>query len=99
MKKLLLPFFLLMLINAFCQEKFQLAPPLLKYKSIFFTKKTTLEITFNQPGAGVRYTLTGKEPTEKDMIYTKFIPITGRRVTVKARAIGNHFIASEIASV
>ncbi len=38
-------------IIVFSQALFQLAPPMLKYKSGFFSGSTSFEITFNQPGA------------------------------------------------
>ena len=64
MKKLLLPFFLFLMQNCFSQPSFQLAPPILKYKSAFFSGTTSFVFIFNQPGAEVRYTLNGNEPTE-----------------------------------
>lgn len=81
------------------QGKFQLAPPLLKYESIFFKGSAQLKILFAQPGARVHYTLNGKEPTEKDPVYTKPLLFTKPVTTVKARAFSPSFLPSESASI
>lgn len=94
MKKLLLLSFLFIGVNTIAQEKFQLAPPMLKFSSAFFAGTTSFEIMFNQPGAEIRYTLNGNEPTEKDLLYTGPVIIT-KRTTVKVKAIGNNFLPSE----
>jgi hypothetical protein len=99
MKKLVLLFLLVVTQYSFAQQLFQLAPPLLKYQSIFFHDKTTLEIKFDQPGAEIRYTVNGDEPTAKDLLYTKPIAIAGKRVNIKAKAIGKEFLSSETVSV
>lgn len=99
MKRLVFLFLLVITQYSFAQQLFQLAPPLLKYKSVFFQDKTTLEIKFAQPGAEIRYTINGNEPTEKDLLYTKPLVITGKRVTIKAKAIGKDFLPSETVSV
>ena len=80
--------------ESFCQQKFQLAPPMLKYESGFFSGKTSFEIIFNQPGAEVRYTLNGNEPTQKDLLYSKAVSIT-KKTLVKVKAFGNDFLPSE----
>jgi hypothetical protein len=76
------------------QPVFQLAPPMLKYHSGFFNGSTSFEVIFDQPGAEVHYTLNGKEPTKKDPLYSKAVPIN-KRTVVKAKAFGNDFTASE----
>ena len=93
-KKILLPVFLLSIHHCFSQPLFQLAPPMLKYKSGFFSGSTSFEIIFNQPGAEVRYTLNGSEPTDKDPVYSTAVPIT-KKTTLKAKAFGNNFLPSE----
>ncbi|MFC0775463.1 chitobiase/beta-hexosaminidase C-terminal domain-containing protein [Terrimonas alba] len=80
--------------ESFGQQKFQLAPPMLKYESGFFSGKTSLEVIFNQPGAEVRYTVNGNEPTEKDRLYSNPIPIT-QKTLVKVKAFGNDYLPSE----
>jgi hypothetical protein len=99
MKKLVLLLFLVVTQYSFAQQLFQLAPPLLKYQSVFFHDKTTLEIKFEQLGAEVRYTVNGAEPTAKDLLYIKPITITGKRVSIRAKAMGKDFLPSETVSV
>ena len=94
MKQLLFGFFLLMGVNVYSQQVFQLAPPLLKYQTVFFEGSTSVEIMFNQPGAEVRYTLNGKVPTVNDKLYEKPVRIT-KQSTLKAKAFGKNFLASE----
>lgn len=94
MNKILLPVSLLLIQSSFGQQKFQLAPPMLKYESGFFSGKTSLEVIFNQPGAEVRYTLNGNEPTQKDFLYSKAVSIT-KKTLVKVKAFGNDFLPSE----
>jgi len=96
-KSLLTLFFVFMFHTGFCQQSFQLAPPLLKYKSGFFTGSTNVELLFRQPGAVVRYTLDGKEPNEQDLLYTKPITIN-KNCTVKAKSFGANFSPSETVS-
>ena len=93
-KKLLLPVFLLGIQNCFSQSIFQLAPPLLKYKSVFFSGSTSFEVIFNQPGAEVHYTMNGNEPTENDPLYSSAVTVT-KREQVKAKAFGKNFLPSE----
>lgn len=90
-------FFLWVKLNSNSQPIFQLAPPILKYSSAFFADSTRLEIVFKQPGAEVRYTLNGSEPTEQDFIYSKALSIA-KNTTVRARAFGKQFSASETVS-
>jgi hypothetical protein len=94
MKKILLLIFIFMVHYCFAQQQFQLATPLLKYRSMFFADTTSFTINFNQPGATVHYTLNGEEPTEKDPLYKKWVTIT-KRTIVKAKAFSNYFSASE----
>ncbi len=93
-KKILLPVLLLVFNNCFSQVLFQLAPPMLKYKSGFFSGSTSFEIIFNQPGAQVHYTLNGNEPTDKDPVYSTAVPIT-KKTILKAKAFGKNFLPSE----
>jgi hypothetical protein len=80
--------------QSFCQQQFQLAPPMLKYTSGFFSGSTSFEIIFNQPGAEVHYTLNGQEPTEFDPLYSQAVTINKKSV-VKAKAFGKDFLPSE----
>jgi len=89
---------LLLLLNnsysLFAQERFQLAPPLLKYNSVFFADKTTVEIKFAQSETRVHYTLNNNEPAEQDPVYTEPIRITKNLTALKAKAFGNNFLPS-----
>ncbi|MGZ8524069.1 MAG: FN3 associated domain-containing protein [Chitinophagaceae bacterium] len=96
-KKLALPVFIFMMQSCFSQTTFQLAPPMLKYKSAFFSGTTSVQVIFNQPGAEVRYTLNGKEPAEIDLLYSTPLAIT-KRTQVKVKAFGNNFLPSETVS-
>jgi hypothetical protein len=83
----------------FAQDTFQLAPPLLKYGSIFFADKTDLAIKFAQRGTAVHYTINGNEPSARDTKYKKPISITDNFTTVKAKAFGNNFHPSATVAV
>ncbi len=97
MIKKLLFLFLLFLVQDCFSQPFQLAPPMLKYKSAFFSGTTSFEVIFNQPGAEVRYTLNGNEPTENDLLYSAPVPVT-KRTQVKVKAFGKDFLPSETVS-
>ncbi|SFH25633.1 chitobiase/beta-hexosaminidase C-terminal domain-containing protein [Pedobacter insulae] len=95
MIKNLLTLFLLLIFGAgFCQDHLQLAPPLLTYPSAFFTGSTQVQLRFRQPGAEIRYTLDGKEPTRHDLLYSDPITII-TNCTLKARSFAKAFDASE----
>ncbi|HPH33258.1 MAG TPA: chitobiase/beta-hexosaminidase C-terminal domain-containing protein [Chitinophagaceae bacterium] len=81
----------------YSQELFQLAPPLLKYPSVFFENKTVAEIKFAQEGTTVHYTLNGQEPTLTDPVYTGPVSITQNLTILKAKAFGAAFLPSETA--
>jgi hypothetical protein len=82
----------------FSQPLFQLAPPMLKYKSAFFSGTTSFEVIFNQPGAEVRYTLNGTEPTEHDLLYSSPVVIS-KKTQVKVKAFGKDLLPSETVGV
>ncbi len=96
MERLLTAFLLFIVHNSFSQE-FQLAPPLLKYKSVFFSGSVTFSVVFNQPGAAVYYTLNSNEPTEHDLMY-KTPVIISKKTVVKVKAIGKDYLSSETIS-
>jgi hypothetical protein len=84
-------------LQSFSQPLFQLAPPMLKYPSAFFTGNTSFEVIFNQPGAEVHYTLNGNEPTEHDPVYSGIVPVN-KKTIVKVKALGKDFLPSETVS-
>ncbi len=94
MKKIMVLIFIFTVHYCFAQQQFQLATPMIKYRSVFFTDTTSFTINFNQPGATVHYTLNGEEPTENDLLYKTPVRIT-KRTIVKAKAFSNNFSVSE----
>jgi hypothetical protein len=90
---------ILILTTQYCcgQQSFQLAPPILKYRSVFFADTISCSVLFNQPGAAVHYTLNGKEPASSDKVYTQSLLFKKGNI-VKAKAFGKDFMASETVS-
>ena len=99
MKSIIVLFLLYIPYPLFAQDTFQLAPPLLKYSSVFFADKTTVEIKFAQRGTVVHYILNNREPAGQDPVYTKPITIKNNFTTLKAKAFGNNFRPSETVAV
>lgn len=85
-------------VSAHAQDIFRLAPPLMRYKSVFFSKPMKVSLLFEQPGTAIRYTLNGAEPTENDSIYRVPLTIGTHLTTIKAKAFGNGFLPSETVS-
>lgn len=94
MRKIVAITLLLLAQYSFGQPVFQLAPPMLDYSSAFFSKAASFKVIFDQPGAEIRYTLNGNEPTEKDALYSSPVAIT-KKTTVKVKAFGKNFLPSE----
>jgi Fn3 associated len=78
------------------QETFQLAPPLLTYPSVFFTKEAKIDMAFAEPNTEIHYTTNGKTPTENDPIYKTPLSITTNFTTVKARVFSKTYQASDV---
>lgn len=78
------------------QDTFQLALPLLKYPSVFFTKEAKIEMAFAEPNTQIHYTLNGQNPTENTHIYTKPIIISKSFTTVKARVFSKNYAPSDV---
>lgn len=99
MRKLIFLFLLFHFSNlTHAQDKFQLASPLVKYKSAYIRDSVIVEVLFNQPGAAVHYTLELRDPTEKDPVYRT--PLSVKKPgTIRFKAIGNDFEPSETISV
>lgn len=81
---------------AMAQEQFQLAPPFMKYPSVFFEKETSVSLLFAQKGTSIHYTTNGKVPTQQDPEYRSPIRITEHNTTVRARVFGKGYQASEV---
>ncbi|HSB92880.1 MAG TPA: chitobiase/beta-hexosaminidase C-terminal domain-containing protein [Flavitalea sp.] len=77
------------------QPSYQLATPLLKYESVFFTKQALVELQFRFSGSQIRYTLDGSEPTESDRLYRRPVSIKKGFTTLKGRVFATGFKGSE----
>ncbi len=89
-----------LVLSTFCvgQSPVQLAPPLLKYQSVFFKNEAIVELKFAQKGTQIHYTLNGKNTKGKDLIYSKPIQIKNSFTTVNAMVEGDGFLPSEMVS-
>lgn len=81
------------------QDTFQLAPPYLRYNSVFFEKEVLVSMEFDQAGTEIHYSLSGFEPTEKDPVYKKPLRLNKEWNMLKAKAFGKGFRPSETAKV
>jgi len=98
MLKLICCIILLLPYSLFAQDSLQLTPPLIKYNSIFFSKKTRVELIFAYPNTNIHYTLNQKEPTIANTVYKKPIWVGDNLITIKAKVFGKGYIASDIAT-
>ena len=78
------------------QDTFQLAPPVLRFESVFFEKNAKVGVDFAMKGAQVRYTLNGQDPTEKDRRYRKPLRLDQRYTSLKTRAFRKGYLPSEV---
>lgn len=85
--------------HSYAQQSFQLAPPMLKYHSIFFKTSEMVSIQFAQPATKVFFTVNGKEPTQNDSYYKKPISIRKTFTTLKAKVFGDGFLPSETVAI
>lgn len=99
MNKAAVSFLLFMIAATGYAQPVQLAPPLLKYNSVFFKDKATVELLFAQQGTAIHYTLNGEQPTGRDKIYTKPILVKNSITTLKAITTGEGFLPSAPVSV
>jgi hypothetical protein len=81
------------------QDTFQLAPPYLRYNSVFFEKEARVSMEFDQAGTQIHYTLSGFEPTENDPVYKKPLRLKKEWNMLKAKTFGNGFRPSETVKV
>jgi len=77
------------------QDTFHLAPPYLRYESVFFKKEARVTIEFAQPGTRIHYNLNRLGLTETDPIYSKPIRIKKNADLLSARVFGDGFLPSE----
>ncbi|MFN0176002.1 MAG: chitobiase/beta-hexosaminidase C-terminal domain-containing protein [Saprospiraceae bacterium] len=77
------------------QDTFQLAPPYLHCKSVFFEKPAQVKLEFAQAGTQIHYTVNGKIPTQNDPDYKGPIRIKKNHTTLKAKVFGAGFFPSE----
>ena len=98
-KAFLLILTFLFFYNCDAQKAFQLAPPMLKYHSVFFKTSEMVSMQFAQPATKIFFTLNGKEPTQNDSYYNKPILIRKTFTTLKAKVFGNGFLPSETVAV
>lgn len=101
MKRMALIFGWILLVgwSVKAQDIFQLAPPLLKYESVFFEKSATVRLQFAQAETHIHYTLNGATPTESDPVYLRPLHLKKQATTLKARVFGNGFLPSKTIEV
>lgn len=78
------------------QETFSLAPPLMSYPSLFFTKEAKIEMVFAEPNTQIHYTTNNQDPTESDPIYSTPLSITKNFTTVKAKVFSKIYQPSDV---
>ncbi|MBN8676964.1 MAG: chitobiase/beta-hexosaminidase C-terminal domain-containing protein [Chitinophagales bacterium] len=81
------------------QDTFQLAPPLLKFPSIFFEKSVQVSAEFRQPESSIRYTLNGWIPTEESPVFDKPVSINKPVTKLSVRTFAKGFLPSEMVQV
>ena len=100
MRPVIVMFVYIMLVyQGTAQVRFQLAPPMLQYRSIFFSDTAHLLLDFKHPGAAIYYTINGDEPTESNVHYNKPVLIKENKVTITAKAFAPGFLPSDPARV
>ena len=82
----------------FGQPQYQLAIPLMRFESVFFSKEVLVDLKFSFKGSQIRYTLDGSEPTESDNLYRSRLSIRKSFTTLKARVFSKGFLPSETVS-
>ncbi len=81
------------------QDTFQLAPPLLKFPSIFFERSVQVSAEFRQPESSIRYTLNGWIPTEESPVFDKPVSINKPVTKLSVRTFAKGFLPSEMVQV
>ena len=81
------------------QAPFQLAPPLLRASSVFFTESATVTMAFAQPGAQIRYSFVHEQPGPDDSVYSEPLLVTAPMVTLHARSHAAGYRPSDAATL
>ncbi|MFM2145763.1 MAG: hypothetical protein RL732_599 [Bacteroidota bacterium] len=90
---------LLVVDLAQAQGPFQLAPPLLKASSLFYTESAEVTMAFAHPGAAIRYSFVHEQPGPDDSVYTKPLVVTAPMATLYARSYAAGYLPSDAASL
>jgi Chitobiase/beta-hexosaminidase C-terminal domain len=85
---------LLILLSGAAQQLFQLAPPVMKYSSAFFSTAAVVSLHFREPGAVIRYTLNGTEPSTSSTRYTGPVQVTRNKTILKAKSFSKNYLPS-----
>lgn len=84
----------LLTASAVAQKVYSLAPPYLKFESVFFTVAAQLDMEFALQGAAIHYTLNGASPTEQDPVYHQPLRISDSITVVTARSFAPLYLPS-----
>ena len=87
--------FLILIDSVTAQKLYPLAPPYLKFESVFFSSSAQLDMEFAVQGAAIHYTLNGARPTEQDPVYHQPIRITDSIIVVTARSFAPSYLPSD----
>lgn len=85
-------------INVTAQQ-FQLAPPMVKYTSVFFTDTVSVTMEFAQKGTTIHYTNDGSEPSITSKQYTGPVVINKHLTTLKAKVFAKEYLPSEAVAI
>jgi hypothetical protein len=86
---------LLLSVTGKSQQVFQLAPPFIKFSSVFFKTKKVVELSFALAGTVIHYTTNNAEPTEQSPVYSRPLRVSKNFTNIKAKTFGRNFLPSE----
>jgi hypothetical protein len=91
--------FLLFIISAIGYgQPVKLAPPLLKYQSVFFKDSAIVEMLFAEKNTEIHFHLASILPGESDEVYEKPIVLKNRMSNISAITTGKGFLSSRPAT-
>lgn len=90
---------LMMAVMTITAQQFQLAPPMVKYTSVFFTDTVSVTMAFAQQGTTIRYTTDGSEPSITSKQYTGPVVINKHLTTLKAKVFAKDYLPSEAVAI